>query len=52
MLVTNNLTGETKKIIINEVLEILPSQLTEPTLEERIQALEVMELERILGGEF
>lgn len=34
-----------------EIQSIKDSSLpTEPTLEERLQALEVMELERILGG--
>lgn len=36
-----------------EIQAIKDSALpTEPTLEERLQALEVIELERILGGEF
>ena len=33
-----------------EYIDSLKNVIAEPTLEERLQALEVMELERILGG--
>ena len=35
-----------------EYIDNLKTEPQEPSLEERIQALEVMELERILGGGF
>ena len=35
-----------------EYIDSLKPQMQEPTVEERLQALEVMELERILGGGF
>ncbi len=35
-----------------EYIDSLKAQPQEPTVEERIQALEAMELERILGGGF
>lgn len=40
--------------IAQEEIDLLKANAipTEPTLEERLQALEVMELERILGGGF
>ena len=39
---------EPSEVVLDDV-DVLPP---EPSLEERIQALEVMELERILGGGF
>ena len=39
--------GATQEYIDNLKAQATP---TEPTLEERLQALEIMELERILGG--
>ena len=33
-----------------EEIELLKNVVVEPTVEERLQALEIMELERILGG--
>ena len=41
--------GATQEYIDNLKVQVEPQ---EPSLEERIQALEVMELERILGGGF
>lgn len=38
--------------IVEHMPEPSEPYVPEPTLEERIQALEVMELERILGGGF
>lgn len=43
---TEWIEGATQEYINN----IKAQAVTEPTLEERLQALEVMELERILGG--
>jgi hypothetical protein len=33
-----------------EDIDLLKNVVVEPTIEERLQALEIMELERILGG--
>ena len=33
-----------------EEIDLLKNVVVEPTIEERLQALEIMELERILGG--
>lgn len=52
-IIYNAQTGETIEVpMIEEVSEIEQVQeyMSEPTLEERLQALESLELERILGG--
>ena len=50
MLVTDNLTGITTKILDEPIEEIEWTESTLPTAEERLEALESAVLELIIGG--